>query len=361
MVNWRNLSLIATLIWIALLFGRVVAYKLTEVQCPCLSGFAAKFAAQGLLLYPFVVWGCQRTLQAWEDGARRRAVYAAVVTAAVTGLLAAAVGDWIAILLGSEAALLSPPWALDALEFALLSGCCLGVVSGIHTARGHRAERRLRRRQEEIAGLERLRALRCQLNPHFLFNSLGGVADLVETDPVLAQRLVTVLGSLLHRTLRASEHEEHPLSEELAYVEAYLHIERIRRASSVSWQLHAEPATLMKRVPTLILLPLVENAITHGAPAGEGLPIHVTIEARERFEDLVLRVTNSCGPRAATDRAACTGTGLRNTRERLRLLFGGAAAFAQDCSRPGRFAVEIRLPAALHRERRIAEETLCAL
>jgi hypothetical protein len=360
MLNWRNPSLLATLVWIALLFGRVLAYKLTEVQCPCLSGLAAKFAAQGLLLYPFVVWGCHRTLQAWEEGARRRAIYAAVVTAAVTGLLAAAVADWIAIVLGSEAALLSTPWAIDALEFGLLSGCCLGIVTGIHTARGHRAERRLRRRQEKIAGLERLRALRCQLNPHFLFNSLGGVADLVETDPVLAQRLVTVLGSLLHRTLRASEHEEHALSEELAYVEAYLHIERIRRASAVSWQVHAEQSLLTKRVPTLILLPLVENAITHGTPAGEGLPIHVTIEARERWEDLVLRVTNTCAPRAATDRQASAGIGLKNTRERLRLLFADAAAFAEDRSCPGRFAVEIRLPGASDREPGIAKEILCA-
>jgi LytS/YehU family sensor histidine kinase len=99
-------------------------------------------------------------------------------------------------------------------------------------------------------------------------------------------------------------------------------------------------------VPTLILLPLIENAVTHGAPLGDGLPIQVTIEAREQHKQLVLRVTNSCRACAPKDSPACAGLGLRNTRERLRLLFGQSAALTENCDTPGRFAAEIRLPAA---------------
>jgi two-component system LytT family sensor kinase len=201
----------------------------------------------------------------------------------------------------------------------------------------------LRARVEARAALERARALRAQLNPHFLFNSLNGIASLSEVQSPAAQELVTQLSDLLRRTLRASEYEQHPLSEELAYIQAYLRIQQIRQPLRISWQLQVDEQCRAACVPTLILLPLVENAVTHGLRGGE-CNVHVDISVKRERDHLLMRISNTCCGEATPETIGGSGLGLRNVRERLQIIFGGRATLTASRSRPDYFEAQVQIP-----------------
>src|SRR5262245_13158460 len=110
----------------------------------------------------------------------------------------------------------------------------------------------------------RLAALRTQLQPHFLFNTLHAISTLVHEDPEAADRMISRLSDLLRLTLERSDTPEIPLREELQYVDRYLEIQRIRFPDRLTVVIDVEPAALEAAVPTLILQPLVENAVRHG-------------------------------------------------------------------------------------------------
>lgn len=171
-----------------------------------------------------------------------------------------------------------------------------------------------------------LTALRSQLNPHFLFNSLHSIAELVHSNPKLAEDLIVRLGELLRKVLDSSATQQVPLSEELEFVRGYVEIEQMRLGDrlQVTWDI--DPRTLRARVPSLILQPLVENAITHGiAPSAQAGTL--AVRAARVGDDLLLEVCDS-GPgvdsRAATPRS---GIGLSNTRVRLASLYGAHHSF----------------------------------
>jgi signal transduction histidine kinase len=206
--------------------------------------------------------------------------------------------------------------------------------------------RRFRERDEQLARAE-LRALRAQLQPHFLFNALNTVGAYVRTDPDTAERMIARLGQLLRTTLEGGGSQEVPLEEELRTVRAYLDIEQARFEDRLRVRWSVDPATHPARVPPLILQPLVENAVRHGiAPrAAEGT---IEIEARHSGGALHLAVRDD-GVGLPAGGAPLDGVGLANTRARLRQLYGARGGVELAGGTGGGVCVRITLPFRVER------------
>lgn len=202
------------------------------------------------------------------------------------------------------------------------------------------------RLQAQAAGLRaqlaeaRLDALRTQLDPHFLFNTLNAVSALVERDPRGVRRMISLLGELLRHTLDGAREQEVPLAQEMRVVERYLEIMQIRFEGRLELAVHAGPAVGEALVPSLVLQPLVENALRHGIDRSTGTG-RVEITADERDGRLVLRVRDH-GPGLSP--AAAEGVGVRNTRARLEQLYGDAQSFALTPAEGGGTVAEVTLP-----------------
>jgi two-component sensor histidine kinase len=199
------------------------------------------------------------------------------------------------------------------------------VVGGLLWQRAAEAsrerERRALRLEAQLAEA-RLGALRAQLQPHFLFNALNTISVLMHEDVGRANRVLVLLSQLLRRALDTSMAGEVALEEEIAFIDAYLEIEKVRFDHRLHYRLDVEPGLLDARVPSLILQPLVENAVRHGL-AGR-LPGLIVVKARRAGAHLKLAVIDS-GPGRADD--APDGVGLSNTRARLQLLYGKEHGF----------------------------------
>jgi two-component system sensor histidine kinase AlgZ len=202
-------------------------------------------------------------------------------------------------------------------------------------------ERERALRAEALAERAQLQALRYQLNPHFLFNTLNAISSLVaQRRDADADRMIARLSEFLRMTLDGSAAERVPLADELEFAERYLEIEQVRFAGRLSATLDAAPETLSALVPALVLQPLVENAIRHGvAPREEGGRVSVT--ARRAGERLRLEVRNDA-PAGAVPRAE--GVGLTNTRARLAHLYGDGHRVEVRGAEDGAFAVALELP-----------------
>jgi hypothetical protein len=194
----------------------------------------------------------------------------------------------------------------------------------------------------EVASREaELRALRAQLHPHFLFNSLNSINALIAARPEEARRLCVRLGEFLRRSLLVGSRESIPLAEELDLAEQLLSIEKVRFGDRLSHEVRADDRARACLVPPLVLQPLVENAVTHGiAQLLEGG--RVSIDAERRGDELVVRVRNPRDADSPGRRGA--GVGLSNVRRRLAALHGGAAEVRVAPADDG-FTVELRFPA----------------
>ena len=222
-----------------------------------------------------------------------------------------------------------------------------GAIAAAALARAY--SRRYRAREAHAARLEaqlasaQLDALRRQLDPHFLFNTLNLISSLADTDPRGVRRMIARLSELLRFSLEGAGAAEVPLRRELALLERYLDIVRMRFAGRLEVETRTCDEALDAMVPSLILQPLVENAVKHGVEKLRG-PARVAIEALCEGEVLVLRVRDN-GP--AWDRAPdenAGGVGVRNTVARLRQLYGGAARFTLAEAEGGGTVAEVRLP-----------------
>ncbi|HLA11525.1 MAG TPA: histidine kinase [Pyrinomonadaceae bacterium] len=165
----------------------------------------------------------------------------------------------------------------------------------------------------------KLSALRMQLNPHFLFNSLNAITVLVrDQNTRTASRMLELLSGVLRQVLQSEKRQEVTLDEELAFIERYLAIEQVRFSDRLQVRWSIDPAIRNALVPEFILQPLLENAVRHGV-AKRSAPGLIEVAARESDGDIVLSVQdNGPGYHAMSD----PGVGLSNTRMRLEALFG---------------------------------------
>lgn len=275
-----------------------------------------------------------------------------LVAALVSGALLALAGRGWLLLLGSIPGLdrldLRFP-AVAPMLFAL--GVPLYLLSvAFHylllaLAEGSAAERRARESRLLAREVE-WKALRAQLDPHFLFNGLNTISALATSDPAAARRMAILLAEFLRRGLKVGERAEIPLAEEAALVSSYLAVERVRFGERLEIVEALEEEALAWPVPPLLLQPLIENAVRHGVAQlleGGAVRIEARIVGRqESGRRLHLAVENPSDP----DRPAAGGhgVGLRNVRARLAGRHGEAATL-RVLPRPGRFRVEIELPA----------------
>jgi len=271
------------------------------------------------LLSPAVFWLARRF--PFERGRRMRALAAHLPAAVVCVVIKLAIeGQVVWPLLGLTNRL-NPA---NKMHIAFLTyWAIVGVSHGIQYYQRYR-ERELRASQLETRlAAARLEALRAQLQPHFLFNTLHAISALMNRDVEAAERMLARLSDLLRLTLDSAGEPMVPLKRELEFLEGYLEIEQTRFADRLTVHMKIEPDTLDVRVPSLLLQPLVENAVRHGiAPRTEA----GRIEIRARCADGMLRIEiedNGRGlPREIRD-----GLGLSNTRARLEQMYGGAHRF----------------------------------
>lgn len=188
----------------------------------------------------------------------------------------------------------------------------------------------------------RLQALLRQLKPHFLFNTLNGIASLMHSDVNAADKMLVRLSELLRLTMHHRGQPLTPLREEIAFIEKYLEIERIRFRDRLAVEIVVAPGVLEAEVPSLIIQPLVENAIRHGIEP-QARPGRIVIEARREPDGVVLIVRDNGGgvPEGGFKRE---GIGLANTRERLRELYGDKHAFELRNHPEGGLEVRLLLP-----------------
>jgi len=208
-------------------------------------------------------------------------------------------------------------------------------------------EHRVRAAELETSVAEaRLQALTLQLRPHFLFNTLNAIAELIHEDPDAAERMVGRLADLLRQTLETDGASEVPLATELELVDRYLDIEAVRFQDrlQVRWEVAGDARAA--GVPAMILLPLVENAVRHGVSARPG-PGVVGIRARRDADTLHLEVWDDGPGLEATARGAARGgrgIGLANTRARLAQLYGATHRVELLDGIPGGLVVRLSLP-----------------
>lgn len=199
----------------------------------------------------------------------------------------------------------------------------------------------------KLADTARLRALQSNLNPHFLFNALNGIATLIrEKDANAASAMVDALSAFLRSTLQRVDTPEIQVREELQLIEQYLRIQRFRFGERLRAAVDASPDALDALIPTLILQPLVENAVQYGVlPREEGGRLWVSI--RKDGDALVISVEDD-GAGLTQHSGTSVGLGLGNSRDRLAALYGGAAELTTGRRQDGTgFAVVIRMPLRL--------------
>ena len=194
-----------------------------------------------------------------------------------------------------------------------------------------------------------LEALKAQLQPHFLFNTLNSISTLMHEDVEAADRMVVNLGGLLRATLSEVGGQEVSLRRELEVLDLYLRIQLVRFQDRLKVNVDVDPRALEACVPNLVLQPLVENAIKHGI-APHSVDGRVDIGARLEGSTLVLRVRDD-GPGIQEQSETKEGVGLSNTRARLERLYGAAQSLRYGNSPEGGFEVELKIPF-----RRAAEE-----
>jgi sensor histidine kinase YesM len=227
-----------------------------------------------------------------------------------------------------------------------------GMFFGIKHYQDLEREKDRARESESLAREAQLRALRYQLQPHFLFNTLNTIGTLVlEQNSAGALQMISRLGNLLRSTLNTPELHLIPLADELASVKEYLDIEQVRFGSQLRIEFIIGAGTLIAEVPRFLLQPLVENAVRHGiAQCESGGTIVVSAELRNEL--IEIEVVNDIPPDSGVV-SYTDGIGLTNTRQRLNELFGAEgnldAAFCDDQKYHSKVSFPFN-PSALHSE-----------
>jgi signal transduction histidine kinase len=219
-----------------------------------------------------------------------------------------------------------PFWSDDRRLLRSLAGA-LGVV--LENVR-YREEQRLQTEREEqlrlLASRAELKALRAQINPHFLFNALSAIAGLVQDRPEFAAETIAELAQVFRYALRKSETEWVPLADEVEFVSAYLHVEQARFGERLQFELQIDPAAARFPVPAVSIQPLIENAIRHGiADKKEGGLVRLRAALEGDCVSVEVFDTGPGFPPEFSFEHSAEGHGLRNVLERLRGYYGDAA------------------------------------
>jgi sensor histidine kinase YesM len=343
----RALLLITTLFWLYVTLSNVLYARSLQADVARMSdvivfGPWSQRVLQHLLLFP-VLLGCYWTSLriGWTS------VWRALVQV-VLGVTFASVTFWamvLAILLSST----SPDQhteSMGALWLASFTNFFLSYGFGLTLVSGFALYQRFRDSELRVASLERewsaarLAALRMQLSPHTLFNLLHTIRGQIVWDPPAAQAMMVQLADLLRRLLNAGERDFSLLADELRFVQLYLELQKQRFADRLTIVLPDVESQPEVWVPSLILQPIVENAVVHGLAGHSGATL-IRIEAMPSSETLILRVVNSVTPNRVVQPH---GIGLSNVRERLTVQFGPNATVDAGLTDATTWVAQLTIP-----------------
>lgn len=226
---------------------------------------------------------------------------------------------------------------------SMLFGWCCLFMALLYSFEVRDRERRLAAVREEALSAQ-MKALRYQVNPHFLFNTLNSIAGLIEEGATTqAQRMVLSLSSFLRTTLSLDPMHDVPLSDEIALQKEYLGIERERFSDRMAFTIDMDREAGRALVPSLILQPLIENAIKHGVGRLKG-NVAISLRAHREADRLRIDIENDMPADDIRTRPPGTGLGLRNVADRLRTRFQSEAILRSGLVDARRFRVSIELP-----------------
>jgi signal transduction histidine kinase len=232
------------------------------------------------------------------------------------------------------------------MEFAINGPNVAFLIGVLHAWRYYQSARRRELESAQLAAelnRARLERLEAQLQPHFLFNTLNAISSLMYHDPEAADRMLGRLSDLLRLTFARTPDPEAPLHSELEWLGWYLELMQLRFGGRLTIRQEIQAETLNLAVPRLILQPLVENALRHGAAKRAG-PAEVTISACRSGDRLRLSVVDDGPGLSDPAGAGQNGVGLSNTSERLRVLYGEAGSFSLSNRPEGGLAATVELP-----------------
>jgi uncharacterized membrane protein YhaH (DUF805 family) len=311
-----------------------VLYTLSNEEMPWPRALAASTAdwLPWLAFGPFIVWLCTRLPVTRQH--LWRAVLVHLPTMLAIATIHALARPAIARALGLQTPNTFVMVFLMLLQFDVL---LYAAITGAALAVGF--AKRLRDRERAAAAAElhavqlertltesRLALLRTQLDPHFLFNTMHGISALMQSDVRAADNMLMRLSDLLRASMTETSRHEVPLDEELDFSERYLGIQRARLGDRLRTEIHVQPDVLQARVPSMLLQPLLENAIRHGiSPREEGGCLEVEAFARNGQLHIIVR-DDGAGLHETFPAGSASGIGLRNTLLRLRHLYGAAAS-----------------------------------
>jgi len=287
----------------------------------------------------------------WHDGRRAGFFAAQLALAAVFGTAAATgvVASWNldSLLATGHAGVRFDPIiaAWQAVVGGLVYLAIAGAAYAWQNAQRVREEAARAAHADALRARAELAALRSQLNPHFLLNTLHAALGLVRRDPALAERALERLGEVLHYGLRMHREalDQVTLANEWAFVRSYLEIESLRLEDRLQLRLEADPEAMEDLVPPFVLQPLVENAILHAvAPRKAGGRVAIT--ARHHGDRLRLEVCDDGPGMPSTIPPSGAGLGLRLLGERLALLYAGSASLSLRAAEGGGLRATIDLP-----------------
>jgi len=336
--------------WLPVLAGVPIGACMLVMALPTL-GNARAAVYRGVFLLLFLVWLVPLTALQRELWRRRTRWWSTMlILLAVTclmGLTSNLASAAVATLAHWQAPT-SLSWTtflrgrgLDGLWLALVAFCACHALVAIAVALQHEQARG--RAALHLARETQLRALRYQLHPHFLYNTLNAISALVaDQRPGQAQLMIAKLGSFLRATLEDADTDVVTLADELALLDSYLDIEKARFGDRLVLRVSLGEQTLSALIPRLLLQPLVENAIRHGI-AHLTEPGRLSIDVQRDADQLWIVIRND-GPSIAPEHVSGIGTGLRNVEERLRASYPGAYTFDADAQPSGGFAASIRIP-----------------
>jgi LytS/YehU family sensor histidine kinase len=222
-------------------------------------------------------------------------------------------------------------------EFMLIGTVFYCIIVGVAYAAENSARAA---RAESVAAQTQLAALRAQLHPHFLFNSLHTVVQLIPVDPERAAEAAELVGDLLRAALE-ERRDEVTIAEEWRFVSRYLELERIRFGERLVVRSEVPDALMSERLPSFAMQTLVENAIHHGV-AKRVPPTEIRVSAKRDGNAVQLSVRNAAGDDDAG--GPRVGTGLARLRERLNVLYGGAATLETGRTADGDYEATMTLP-----------------
>jgi len=244
--------------------------------------------------------------------------------------------SWSEFLKGPDSAM----WLASATNFELTYGFGLALITGFGVYQQYRDSQLRSAALERALTSAHLAALRMQLSPHTLFNLLHTIRGQIGWDPAAAQSMVVQLGDLLRRLLTAGEREFSLLTDELRFSRSYLELQQKRFADRLTIWMADLDGIPPVWVPSLILQPLIENAVVHGL-SGHSAGVEIRVEVTVCGDNLVLRVINTIAPNAVAGR---DGIGLKNVRERLEVQFAERATFSAAAADATNWIAEIRMP-----------------